>query len=171
MTAAGAASPHSTWSQEARDNIAGMLHDGLSASQIGTYFGVSRNAIIGLVRRDKTLSEIGFARRPMPTNIAKTRKGKAANNLAWRMQRKAKLRIVKPAIEHATFAAVQTAGIPLMMLESHRCKWPVNDGSPFLFCGETKSADVPYCPFHSTLAYRPVGRVDERGTEPTQQAA
>lgn len=57
----------STYAPEQIDAIAGWLREGLSASQIADAFGqrfrdwISRNAVIGLVRRNKTLREIGFA--------------------------------------------------------------------------------------------------------------
>lgn len=184
MTAAGAAHPSARWTQEERDAIATMMRDGLSATQIGDEFGVSRRTIIGLAYRDKQLKQIGFAGSRGRTGPRRTqtprrqtpavRKGKSANNLAWRMQQKPKLRVVKPepAIERAKFGAVQTAGIPLTMFNGRRCKWCINDpeqgANEHLFCGETTN-DGPYCAYHATLAYRPVGKVDERGTD--RQAA
>ncbi|WP_192258633.1 GcrA family cell cycle regulator [Mesorhizobium caraganae] len=53
----------SAWPQERRDVVADLLIEGLSASQIAERMGdTTRNAIIGIVRRDKRLSAIGFAR-------------------------------------------------------------------------------------------------------------
>ncbi len=56
------------YSAEDIEKIAGWLRDGLSASQISGMlstargFCVSRNAVIGIVHRNRTLKQIGFAR-------------------------------------------------------------------------------------------------------------
>ena len=45
--------------------------------------------------------------------------------------------------------------IPLIDLTNETCRWPVSD-NPILFCGapEADLADgVPYCPYHSRIAY------------------
>lgn len=48
----------------------GLLRDGLSASQIAYQFGVSRNAVIGIVHRDADLKAVGFVpKREKPTNV------------------------------------------------------------------------------------------------------
>ena len=50
------------WSDKARERVGQLLREGLTAREIGIEMRVSRNAIIGIVGRDKTLSAIGFAR-------------------------------------------------------------------------------------------------------------
>lgn len=48
-------------------------------------------------------------------------------------------------------------------LAAGQCKWPVNDGAPFLFCGYPQDTSVlPYCDFHNRLAYQPSDRRSER---------
>lgn len=60
----------------------------------------------------------------------------------------------------AAGAGAETAGVPLMALEPHHCRWPVGpdrataDG-PALFCGAAKAGRGPYCPAHGALG---VGR-------------
>lgn len=144
------------------DAIKAVWQPGMSAAQIAAHFdGVSRNAIIGIFHRHA--NKVGTMRlNPKGTNgqeehrpklpRAQPRKAKASNNLAWRVQRKLSVVKPEPAIERATFGAPQTAGILLTMLDGHRCKWPINDGGPFLFCGEVTKEDRPYCPFHATAA-------------------
>ncbi|MDG9793775.1 GcrA family cell cycle regulator, partial [Brucella anthropi] len=51
-----------TWTEERKSAVANLLREGLSAGQISTRLGVSRNAVIGVIHRDKTLSEIGLVR-------------------------------------------------------------------------------------------------------------
>lgn len=50
------------WTDEAKEQVAIRLRDGMSAAQIAACFGCTRNAIIGIVGRNKELKEIGFTR-------------------------------------------------------------------------------------------------------------
>src|SRR5690606_34681468 len=106
--------------------VAGMLQKGLSASQIAAHFdGVSRNAVIGVVHRDKRLREIGFKRSSGPQHTERSRKPRKPRSSRPRMVHPAPL--LMPTEPVVDLGAPQTAGIPLVMLESHRCKWCVND--------------------------------------------
>lgn len=47
------------------------------------------------------------------------------------------------------------AGITLLELEPHHCRWPLNEtkkGGQYFFCGEKKRQDGPYCPYHTDVA-------------------
>ena len=164
---AGAASRLSRWSQHQRNQIADMLRAEKTARQIAAHFGVSRNAIIGLVSRDKTLREIGFAHSPGPQNTAKKRDLSIAAKRRRGAVRGGKEALVRleiiptPSIADlldavpdtpGLFGAPQVAGMPLIMLTDCRCKWPLNDGGPFLFCGEAKQPGRPYCAFHAAAS-------------------
>lgn len=52
------------WLDEDKTELARLLKAGFSSSEIGEWFGVSKHAVIGLVRRDPVLSKIGFAHGP-----------------------------------------------------------------------------------------------------------
>lgn len=52
------------WIPSEISRLGKMLKEGMSAGQIAEQFNVTRNAIIGIVHRDKTLSAIGFDRSP-----------------------------------------------------------------------------------------------------------
>lgn len=41
--------------------------------------------------------------------------------------------------------------IPLLELTEKTCKWPINDGGPYLFCGCYKEPQRAYCGFHARL--------------------
>jgi hypothetical protein len=43
--------------------------------------------------------------------------------------------------------------IALMDLQTHHCRWPIGDRSPFLFCGEQKEGEYPYCTKHCNMAF------------------
>lgn len=49
------------WNHDNITEVATLLKQGLSAAQIGAQLGCSRNAVIGKVGRDESLSRIGFA--------------------------------------------------------------------------------------------------------------
>jgi len=40
------------------------------------------------------------------------------------------------------------------------CKWPVNDGHPFLFCGHETSLGKVYCGYHQCIAFAPRHRAE-----------
>lgn len=41
---------------------------------------------------------------------------------------------------------------PLWELSAQACRWPVNDGGPFLFCAEPRIPGCPYCAHHRDVA-------------------
>lgn len=97
------------WTEQDRARIGAFLMDGLSASQIGNEMGVTRNAIIGLVHRDKNLRAIGFARKGGGNNgggrprkhsaeTVKERARERARAHYWRQKahRKAKAKAANP---------------------------------------------------------------------------
>ncbi len=57
--------------------------------------------------------------------------------------------------------------VPLLDLNDQMCKWPIGEPSTdgFLFCGHTNWNRMPYCEYHSRLAYQPVDRRRDRRVE------
>lgn len=51
--------------------------------------------------------------------------------------------------------------LTLLDLTERTCKWPVNDGGPFLFCGCEKPIEHSYCSYHAHLSVGP-GTESER---------
>lgn len=145
------------WYTNNIEKIADMLREGKSASEIGAHFGVSRNAVIGLVHRNKELREIGFKRSPGPQNIEKVRAISVAatrgKNVRGGKVSVNRLKAVAPPIEAPEpVDAPEPRNLTLMELTERTCRWPVNDGGPFLFCGCEAGLDRPYCDFHTELA-------------------
>lgn len=157
-----------SWATEAvREQIAVMLAEGLTGAQIASRFGVTRNAAIGIIHRDRRLKEIGFKRSPGPQNTEKAIELSIAakrRRVGVRGGRISKNRVkvaLPPQIVElldeapdlrGQFGAPHVAGIDMMMLTECRCKWPLNDGGPFLFCGEAKQPGRPYCAFHAAAS-------------------
>lgn len=147
------------WTPEMDQHVAALLRDGKSGEQIGIAMGISRRMVAGRVYRCKMLADIGFSGRPGPKVEDKPKR---------------KVLPVSPSIFNETPAPVAyspaytperaTVGVPMMLLGTCMCKWPVNDaakGELHLFCAA--AADGPYCEEH---AQKSIGR----GTESERSA-
>lgn len=164
-----------TWTPERKQMVKEMLREGLTGDQMAARLGngITRNAVIGFVHRNPDLKAIGFKRSPGPQNIEKKRDlaiaAKRRKNVRGGTVSLNKIKAIQaPAIVElfdavpdipGRFGAPHVAGIPMWddvrgrsMLTQHRCTWPINDGGPFLFCGEAKKSDRPYCAFHNMAA-------------------
>lgn len=72
---------------------------------------------------------------------------------------------LKPAPAEPAPSQPPAGGVLLMALREHHCRWPINDGGPFLFCGCRKAVSSPYCEAHAAKAVR---RVSENRREYVQ---
>jgi GcrA cell cycle regulator len=151
--------------------------DGLSASQIAAELGgISRNSVIGKVHR---LGLAGRTKRPT-ASMPRQRKPRSRGTT---------MRIVRPAIRGDTALAVLPAYalqfepepelmetiIPMwqrcstLELSEGKCRWPIGDPRTpdFFFCGGKTIEGLPYCGYHSRIAYQPA--VDRRRDRRTAQ--
>jgi GcrA cell cycle regulator len=152
-----------TWTDERVESLKKLWSDGLSASQIAAELGgITRNAVIGKVHR------LGLSgRTKSPTSAApRQRKARAHSHM---------LRVSRPAIRGNTALAHAYEHelepepefidniIPLgqrrtiLELTEETCRWPIGDpGSvEFFFCGGQTLTSLPYCSYHSRIAYQP----------------
>lgn len=145
------------WSDADKNRIADYLVAGLSASKIAAHFeGVSRNAVIGVIYRDKRLKAIGFARpsgfKPKPATP------KTTVRVSPNLPRRAKAsRPAKPFATRPDQVAPASREMLLHELDRHQCKWPTNDppkGGVFRFCGHQRAEKGPYCAYHQMRACR-----------------
>lgn len=169
--------------------IAGWLRDGLSGNEVARRLtvrrgvNVSRNAIIGIVLRNKTLHAIGFARSPAlgrkdtahtpPAPRLVTPALKIQKQVALHSQNNIARKMAKPVSKPVVVAMriplrVVCREITLLELKKGDCRWPSNDperpgDSPHLFCGLPADPDRSYCPHHYQ---RSIGR----GTESERSA-
>jgi len=161
-----------SWTDERVELLRKLWSDGLSASQIAAELGgITRNAVIGKVHR------LGLSGRAKSTSSAapRPRKARTASHM---------LRIGRPAIRGNTALAHayeidaepepelidniipigQRRGI--LELNEQTCHWPVGDpgSDEFFFCGGPTLAGLPYCSYHSRVAYQPAAdrRRDKR---------
>ncbi len=146
------------WTDERVELLKKLWADGLSASQIAAELGgITRNAVIGKVHR---LGLSGRAKSPSSTT-PRPRKPRSSGML----------RVSRPAVRGNTALAYEydmepepeLVEIPmeqrktLLQLNEHTCRWPIGDpgGSEFFFCGGETANELPYCTYHSRVAYQP----------------
>ncbi len=133
------------WTVERVAQLHQLVADGLSGGQIGAALGVTRNTIIGKVRR-LGLSLL-HAKTPPKPRVPRKRA-----RLPW-----------QPKIIHQPFPTEATDLPPepvanpvtLMQLNEHTCRWPVHqDGETALFCGAAPLAGTPYCSHHNHIGHQ-----------------
>ena len=131
-----------TWTDERVETLKKLWADGLSASQIAAELGgVTRNAVIGKVHR------LGLAgRAKSPSSI----RGNTALMQAYDFDIEA-----EPAFVDNVIPLGQRR--TLLELTEETCRWPIGDpGQPdFFFCGGQSITGLPYCAYHSRVAYQP----------------
>ena len=145
------------WTEERVELLKKLWADGLSASQIaGELGGITRNAVIGKVHR------LGLSGRAKSPSSSAPRPRKARTGM---------LRVPRASIRGNTALAYEYEPEPepelieipieqrktLLQLNEHTCHWPVGDpgSSEFFFCGGETVNDLPYCSYHSRVAYQP----------------
>ncbi len=179
----------SGWSDERVELLKKLWSEGLSASQIATAMGgVTRNAVIGKVHRlglsGRAKSPSGGAQKPRKSVSVATPRGVATNARASAsiplVQGNTALAAVAVAAERpvetpapAAVAAVATSPaiaapesqrVTIMELRENMCRWPMGDPTTadFCFCGNRTTPGIPYCTFHSRIAYQPPERRRDR---------
>lgn len=163
------------WTDERVELLKKLWAEGLSASHIAAELGgITRNAVIGKVHR------LGLSGRAKSPSAAASRPRKA------RTSGQQMLRVARPAMRGNTALARLHAYdldfepepqeieniVPmgqrctLLELNEGRCRWPIGDpgASDFFFCGGKPAENVPYCAYHSRIAYQPAG--DRRRARP-----
>lgn len=166
----------SAYSTQEIEAIAGWLREHLSATEIANKLAVerrcpvSRNAIIGIVHRNKRLAGIGFSGSsgrplrgsPVPGAPSVPRAPKLnAGNIRSKKEGRAldppfappKPRHVDDGIAPSVYDAC-ARHLPMMALEAGECRWPVNTAAhaeQHLFCGKPALLSS-YCPHHCRRA-------------------
>jgi GcrA cell cycle regulator len=162
-----------SWTDERVELLKKLWSDGLSASQIAAELGgITRNAVIGKVHR------LGLSGRAKSASVGVPRQRKTRSP--------SMLRIGRGAIRGNTALAhaydIETEAEPQMLdniiplgqrrtlleLSDLTCRWPIGDpgGGDFFFCGGNTLDGLPYCGYHSRIAYQPASdrRRDRRAT-------
>ena len=149
------------WTDERVDLLRKLWAEGLSASQIASQLGaVTRNAVIGKVHR---LGLSGRAKSPSSSapRVRKPRthmlrvgramsRGNTALALAYDLEPEPEPELIENIIPIGQRRT-------LLELNEATCRWPIGDpASPeFFFCGGKPITSLPYCVYHSRIAYQP----------------
>ena len=151
------------WTDERVELLKKLWTDGLSASQIAAELGgITRNAVIGKVHR---LGLSGRAKSPS-SSAPRPRKPRAPGHM---------MRLPRPSMRGNTaLAPIYETDLEaepelieniipigqrctLLELNESKCRWPIGDPgtAEFFFCGGPPLEGVPYCSYHSRVAYQP----------------
>jgi GcrA cell cycle regulator len=160
-----------SWTDERVELLKKLWSDGLSASQIAAELGgITRNAVIGKVHR------LGLSGRAKSTSSASPRPRKVRSSSHMLRIGRASIRgntalAHAYEIEEAEPELIENI-IPIgqrrtiLELTEQTCRWPVGDpgSGDFFFCGGNTVTGLPYCAYHSRVAYQPPGerRRDKR---------
>jgi GcrA cell cycle regulator len=151
-----------SWTDERVELLKKLWSDGLSASQIAAELGgITRNAVIGKVHR------LGLSGRAKSASSApRQRKARSSSHI---------LRLARASIRGNTALAyeIEAEAMPelieniipigqrrtILELTELTCRWPIGDpgSSEFFFCGGNTIGGLPYCAYHSRVAYQPAG--------------
>jgi GcrA cell cycle regulator len=158
------------WTDERVELLKKLWADGLSASQIAAELGgVTRNAVIGKVHR------LGLSGRAKSASSGAPRARKPRSHM---------MRVARPMSRGANALALAYDAEPepepelieniiplgqrrtLLELNENTCRWPIGDPATtdFFFCGGKPLTALPYCHYHSRVAYQPASdrRKDRR---------
>jgi GcrA cell cycle regulator len=163
------------WTDERVELLKKLWGEGLSASQIAAQLGgVTRNAVIGKVHR---LSLSGRAKpvssTPPPRKVRALSPHRSAprhyvsGNTALAPNSNPLPRRLPAPVPIENVVVPIPMNVPLLDLNEQTCRWPVGEPASdgFVFCGHKNWNSLPYCEYHSRLAYQPVERRRERRTE------
>ena len=152
-----------SWTDERVELLKKLWSDGLSASQIAAELGgITRNAVIGKVHRlglsgrAKTASSAAPRQRTARSSTHMLRIGRAAirGNTAL-----AHAYDIEPEVTPELVENIIPIGQRRTILEltEQTCRWPIGDpgSTEFFFCGGNTIAGLPYCAYHSRVAYQP----------------
>jgi GcrA cell cycle regulator len=150
-----------SWTDERVELLKKLWSDGLSASQIAAELGgITRNAVIGKVHRlglsGRAKSASSTAPRPRKARSTMMRIGRAsirgntALAHAYEMEAEAAPELIDNVIPIGQRRTI-------LELTEQTCRWPVGDpgSTEFFFCGGNTIGGLPYCAYHSRVAYQP----------------
>lgn len=155
-----------SWTDERVELLKKLWIDGLSASQIAAQLGgVTRNAVIGKVHRlnlsGRAKPASGAPRprkiRPLAPHRPPSR-GYVSGNTALKIHAHPAPRRMPAQVPMEDLVVPISLNIKLLNLSDAMCKWPIGDpqAENFCFCGHKNFNALPYCEYHSRIAYQPV---------------
>lgn len=132
------------------EQIRALRDQGQTLRQIGETLGCSTGSVSGLMARNRDLFPITDLRM---SDLRKTKNRPKSNKLRQIFHEALQPHPVPKPKQNAAKYDKSREGIPLHELGKHECHWPLNEGGPFLFCGEVK-AGKNYCENHAQRSVR-----------------
>ena len=159
-----------SWTDERVEQLKKLWTDGLSASQIAAELGgVTRNAVIGKVHRlglsgraKSPSSAAPRPRKPRQTHMLRVSRASIRGNTALAYAYDLDVEAEPEPIENIIPIGQRRT---LLELNEETCRWPIGDPATqdFFFCGGKPITSLPYCAYHSRVAYQPpASRRDKR---------
>lgn len=157
------------WTDERVELLKKLWSDGLSASQIAAELGgVTRNAVIGKVHRlglsgraKAAPAAAPRARKPRPVVAsapAPVRTMVSGNTALAPVLRPMIVAEPEEVSDPVANVVPMTERCTILDLTEFTCRWPVGEPgkSDFFYCGSRTKTGLPYCAYHSRIAYQPV---------------
>jgi GcrA cell cycle regulator len=150
-----------SWTDERVELLRKLWSEGLSASRIAIELGgITRNAVIGKVHRlglsGRAKSASGGVSRPRKARAPMLRMGRPAirGNTALAQMFELEAEAVPELIENVIPIGQRRT---ILELTEQTCRWPIGEpgSSDFFFCGGNTIEGLPYCAYHSRIAYQP----------------
>jgi GcrA cell cycle regulator len=152
-----------TWTDERVETLKRLWAEGLSASRIATELGgITRNAVIGKVHRlglsGRAKSPSAATARPrkarQPAQMLRVSHGSIRGNTALAQVYQLEIEPEPDLVDNVIPLGQRRS---LLELNEDTCRWPIGDpgSAEFFFCGGQTVTSLPYCAYHSRLAYQP----------------
>lgn len=141
------------WTDERITALKQHWLDGLSGGQIAAALGITRNAVIGKIRR---LGLLGLPR--PPKREAKPKRAYHRRVVFYPGRKPANGGEVEVIEEEACDLPPDTSpdACTLMQLTEETCRWPLGEPTHDMqYCGSQRWGEGSYCRRHARLAYMP----------------
>ena len=166
----------STWSEQERpprwdaDLVAHMVESGCTARAISVVFGLSKNAVLGRLHRDRALNKLwtieARRRKPPPRKVKPKPPPLKADWGPWEDREAKRTRKPMPVADDwpereakKLLRKPHMLLVPILNLGPNQCRWPVEEAvvtGGYLFCGAATAPFESYCEWHKAKA-RPGG--------------
>lgn len=156
------------WSDDRCDRLRELWASGASCRQIAIELGggVTRNAVIGKVRRMdlpqrlhvSSKTNVRYGKKQARPTPSKPKKGTFMPGLGLPVLPEAEPGDMEALKGNAWAALSNSTPRPLLAVaKDNGCRWPIGEDRPYLFCGEPIHKGS-YCAAHAAVAFRPIER-------------
>lgn len=144
------------WTKERTDALKRYVGEGFSGTEIGLQLGCSRNSVIsktnraGLQLKGRPLDQRSRTLAPKP-------RGRPPKTAQQRAD-EARSPVPLPAQPLPPTIGPTPTSRPCSILDftNSTCRWPITEGSPWLFCGAPEAdlaGGCAYCAVHAAVAF------------------